>query len=400
MGPVETISEQLAAILELLNAAPQSSSTSDLVLFLKKRIQDVKPELVSVAVDTFRLRKEAPHKLGPWASQGFFCSTLLPQASRAAFATYRASFFSACNHVLEIGTGTGSDTAALARAAKKVTTIEIDPVRAALAEHNLKIRGIRNVSLQVGSLADLKKSINLSEFDGLYADPARRLSDGTRIKDPALYSPPLADLLALPIDGTCAIKISPGLFLQTLPSGWTRQFLGFEQECLEQTLWRNSPIIDASVKLVDTGEHWAPNKEVPTASNFAKEIKRFFYEAHGVVNRSLRLDDFFQESGIQKIGPNVAYGTSDTCAPDSRLLASYTVVSAFPFSRKQLHNTLHRLQWSSRTEFKKRAFEGDVESIRSEMKLPKHHNNGLFGTVFLFKWDKKNWVVLGTRNNG
>ena len=108
---MKTFSEQLAPILELLKAAPPHSSTSELMLFLKKRVENIRPEILAVAVDTFHLRQEASRKLGSWASDGFFSSTLLPQASRITFASYRASYFNGCNHILEIGTGTGSDTA-------------------------------------------------------------------------------------------------------------------------------------------------------------------------------------------------------------------------------------------------------------------------------------------------
>lgn len=401
MALVKTFSEQLADILEILKTAPTPASVSELVLFIKKRIHDIDPQLLAVAVDTFCLRREASQKLGSWAALGFFSSTLLPQASRLAFASYRASYFHGCEHVLEIGTGTGSDTAALAKVAKQVTTLEIDPIRAQLAKQNLEIQGINNVNLLVGSLSDVKHSLHFANFDGLYADPARRLADGTRIKDPTLYSPPLSDLLTLPINGIGAIKMSPGLFLQTPPSGWIRQFLGFEQECLEQTLWRDTTIVDCSVKLVDTGEYWAPPATPSdSAPVYAEEIGRFFYEAHGVINRSLHLEYFFGQYGIHRLAPTVAYGTSNGHTPGSRLLTSYSVLSAFPFSRRQLHNTLRKLQWSSRTEFKKRAFDGDLESIRSDMKLPQHSNNSPFGTVFFFKWNKKNWVVLGTRNDG
>lgn len=398
MAFVKPSTEQLNTILGLLERAPSSSNPSDLVLFLKKHDLAIDPEVVSIAIDTFRLRGEAVQKLGSWASQGFFSSTLLPQASRLAFATYRASFFKGCDHVLEIGTGTGSDTAALACVAKHVTTIELDPVRAALAKQNLDLQGIENVTMLVGSLRELKESITFSDFDGLYADPARRLPNGTRIKDPALYSPSLDDLLALPIEGISAIKISPGLFLQSSPEGWVRQFLGFEQECLEQTLWKNVPITDSSIKLVDTGEDWAPSITTNVAHPYPHVVGSYFYEAHGVVNRSLHLDNFFGELGIQRVAPHVAYGTSDTIIPSSRLVTCYSVLYSFPFSRKKLSKTLHQLQWSSRTEFKKRSFAGDIESIRSAMNLPGHSNDAPFGTIFFFTWDKKNWVVLGTRN--
>ncbi|MBA4863345.1 protein-L-isoaspartate(D-aspartate) O-methyltransferase [Streptomyces sp. PSKA54] len=53
-------------------------------------------------------------------------------------------------HVLEVGTGLGFQTALLARLAADVVSIEMWPDVAAQAERNLAAQGIRNVELRVG----------------------------------------------------------------------------------------------------------------------------------------------------------------------------------------------------------------------------------------------------------
>ncbi|PZH06905.1 protein-L-isoaspartate(D-aspartate) O-methyltransferase [Streptomyces sp. NTH33] len=53
-------------------------------------------------------------------------------------------------HVLEIGTGTGFQTALLARSAADVVTIEMWPDIAHQARRNLARQGVRNVELRVG----------------------------------------------------------------------------------------------------------------------------------------------------------------------------------------------------------------------------------------------------------
>ncbi|MEU6548900.1 protein-L-isoaspartate(D-aspartate) O-methyltransferase [Streptomyces sp. NPDC046915] len=53
-------------------------------------------------------------------------------------------------HVLEIGTGLGFQTALLARSAADVVTIELWPDIADQARHNLARQGLRNVELRVG----------------------------------------------------------------------------------------------------------------------------------------------------------------------------------------------------------------------------------------------------------
>jgi SAM-dependent methyltransferase len=310
---------------------------------------------------------------------------------------YRARYFAGCTHVLEIGTGTGSDTAALAEHAKKVTTVEQDPLRTAMAQHNLGLQGITNVEFITGDIKAL--SLSLSQFDALFADPARRTRDGVRVKDAALYSPPLEELLNLPIDGPRAIKVSPGLFFDQQLRGWSRQFLGYQDQCLEQTLWKGVDITDSSAVVVDAEEMWSPPAEPLPERAKVDSLGKYLFEAHGVINRSLRLDDFFTQLGIDRFDNDVAYGTSDELVKSSRLLSRYTVLDNFRYSRKTLLAALNDLQWTSRTEFKKRACHEDLEEIRRAMKLPSHHGKGEFGTVFLFRWRDCNWVVLGKRDN-
>lgn len=56
--------------------------------------------------------------------------------------------------VLEIGTGSGYMAALLAHRGAKVTTIEINPESAALAEKNLAKAGIHNVTVETGNGAE------------------------------------------------------------------------------------------------------------------------------------------------------------------------------------------------------------------------------------------------------
>lgn len=394
---VNEIIEYLNRALSILKQGPPSDSKGTLALYLKKIDPSFSHDIVSLALDTYLLRPKAVEKFGLWASEGFFSSSLLPQASRTSLSQYRARYFAGRKHVLEIGTGTGSDTAALAGQVKKVTTIEQDPIRTAMAQHNLTLQGITNVEFITGDIKSLR--LSLSDFDALFADPARRTVTGTRVKDAAQYSPPLEDLLNLPIDGPSAIKVSPGLFFDHQRWGWSRQFLGYRDQCLEQTLWRGIDITDSSVVVVDAEETWSP--PVDTLPDKAKvdSLGRYLFEAHGVINRSLRLDDFFAQLGIARFDNDVAYGTSDELVMSSRLLSRYTVLDNFRYSRKTLQTALHERQWTSRTEFKKRACNEDLEEIRRAMKLPSHHGKGEFGTVFLFRWRDCNWVVLGKRDN-
>jgi hypothetical protein len=395
---IELLITQIAAMHE----AQPALSKADLVLRLKKSVPHSDPETITLALDTFIARRTATEKLGEWSKSGFFVSALVEQASRQAIAEYRAKFFTGASHILEVGTGTGSDTAALARVSKHVTTVEADPIRAELAKRNLALQGIANVTFLVGELAQLRPSLDLSSFDGLFADPARRTTQGHRIKDPVDYSPPLSELLTLTDAKVRAIKVSPGLFFDALQHRateheWSRAFVGYGDECLEQTLWFGAPVIDSSVFLVDHGIGWAPSTTSLQPPSPPQSLSGFVSEAHAVVNRSQYLSQFFAERGIAQIAPDVAYGVSKTLPPQDKLISSFEILEAFPFSTAKLRSTLSSLGWTNRSEFKKRNFADDLEQLRSSMKLPPHFHGAPFGTILLFTWHNTPWVIIARR---
>lgn len=366
-----------------------------LVLKLRKAFPEADPKELNLAAETYIARHHAPEKLGEWARQGHFSTSLLQQASRSSIAAYRAKMFEGRMHVLEIGTGTGSDTAALARVAKHVTTIEGDPTAAELARRNLDLLGITNVTVLVGSAEEIVPALTQS-FDALFADPMRRTKGGERVKSGEDYSPPLSFLLNLTIGTLRALKISPGLFVDPCPEGWTRQFVGYGEECLEQTLWFGSPIIDSSIVVTDRDASWAPQADAPGAG-LATSLEGYLVEAHATLNRCQRLGEFFAELDIELIADDVAYGISSKQPAPSPLFTSFRVLEALPYSKKGLKAVLSSLGWSNRTELKKRNFSGDIEQIRNELDLPKHSHSAPFGVVLFFRYHGKPHAVVAER---
>ncbi len=383
---------------QALQSLSESSAKLDapaLVLKLRKAFPDSDVRELNLAVETFIARRQAADKLGEWAKEGHFSLSLLQQASRHSIATYRANFFAGRSHVLEIGTGTGSDTAALATVAKHVTTIDGDPVASELARRNLQLQGITNVTFLVGDAQAIVPTLT-EHFDALYADPARRTRTGERIKSGEDYSPPLSFLLGLTIGSLRAIKISPGLFVEPCLEGWARQFVGFGEECLEQTLWYGSPIKDSSIVVTDRAAAWEPpeNEGTPFITD---DLEGYLVEAHGTLNRCQKLEAFFYQHNIRPVAQDVAYGICATQLPPSPLYTVYRVLEELPFSKKKLKETLKRLGWSNRTELKKRNFTGEIEQIRAELDLPKHTHTSPFGVVFFFRYHGKPWTIVAER---
>ncbi|MET8944055.1 protein-L-isoaspartate(D-aspartate) O-methyltransferase [Streptomyces sp. NPDC004542] len=94
-------------------------------------------------------------------------------------------------HVLEIGTGTGFQTALLARLAADVVTIEMRPDLARQARDNLDRQGIRNVELRIGDgsggvpdRAPYDAIIVSAAFPSVPAPLTRQLRAGGRLVQP------------------------------------------------------------------------------------------------------------------------------------------------------------------------------------------------------------------------
>jgi SAM-dependent methyltransferase len=372
--------------------APADAPT--LVMRLRKLFPEADTAQLNLAVETYVSRGRAHEKLGAWAKEGFFSNALLQQASRQAIAEARAQHFTGCSHVLEIGTGTGSDTAALAKVCQHVTSFDGDPVASELARRNLELQGIKNVTLVVGDAQAIVETLPQT-FDALFADPARRTQSGFRVREGEDYSPPLQFLLDLPIGSRRAIKVSPGLFIEP-PPGWSRQFVGYGDECLEQTLWFGADVKDSSILLADVGIEWAPDTSSEPCE-ISTEIGPFLIEAHGTLNRCQYLDHFFASEGFTRFDPDVAYGSSPSQPKASPLYTSYRVLEHFAFSTKRLKQAVTERGWSSRTELKKRSFSGELEAIRRDLHLPKHSHAAPFGVIFLFTYGGKPWSVLAER---
>src|SRR5262249_19534539 len=93
------------------------------------------PALAKAALETVLLRKKARAKFA-LADRMYFTREALEQASGAAVSRHRAGRFAAYPAVLDLCCGIGADTIALAAAGCRVTAVDSDPLRLAMAVEN------------------------------------------------------------------------------------------------------------------------------------------------------------------------------------------------------------------------------------------------------------------------
>ena len=95
---------------------------------------------------------------------------------------------SGARHVLEVGTLGGYSTIWLARAAERVTTLELDPRHAEVARENLAAAGLTNVEVLVGAaletLPTLTEQVDFAFVDADKANNPRYVEHALRLSRP------------------------------------------------------------------------------------------------------------------------------------------------------------------------------------------------------------------------
>ncbi|MDE6865477.1 MAG: class I SAM-dependent methyltransferase [Alistipes sp.] len=139
-----------------------------------------------------KYRQRARHKLPSFAAAGcIFPPRAFEQASSEACACCKRI---EGETVLDLTCGLGVDAWALSRRFRRVTTLERDPVLAAVAAENFARLGITNIEVVNSSAEDFLQRSGL-RFDWIYADPDRRSADGRKLVRMEDCSPDVVALL-------------------------------------------------------------------------------------------------------------------------------------------------------------------------------------------------------------
>ncbi len=181
-----------------------------------KLLLKAEPELSfdkSFAVLQIECRRKACDKIPELLANARF---LFPKAISAeqctheAVAQFHASLFNESDSVLDMTMGLGVDDYYIARRAKALTAIELDPLIAAVGDYNFSFLA-SNVTVKQGDSGEFLKILGDQRFDAIFIDPARRDGSGKRLYGLADCCPNVLSLLPL-IKQHCSrlfIKASP-----------------------------------------------------------------------------------------------------------------------------------------------------------------------------------------------
>lgn len=359
--------------LALLNAIGDLDAKADVLKLVSAlRAEGYDPGLVAAVLSQAKLRRRARKKFGDFTDGMLFTEDGLEQASRLQAAALHAGRFrgAGISQVADLGCGLGAESMAMGAIDLNVRAFEIDEVTAALAVFNLG--AFDNVEVEQADITTL----DLSQFEALFFDPARRELDGkgeraTRKFDPAQFSPNFNWVLEQARTKPTGIKLGPGHPHEAIAQDAEAQWLSIDGDLVELALWfgevKRPKVARAATVVNSTGRHEIVSETFESEPADVSALKQFIYEPDNAVVRSHLIADLAREVGASLISREIAYLSSDK-EIDSPMMRGFRVVDEMAFDRKKLKAYLRERNIGT-LEIKKRGVDVVPEQLRKEMSL-------------------------------
>ncbi|GFG49925.1 S-adenosylmethionine-dependent methyltransferase [Mycolicibacterium agri] len=321
------------------------------VASIRREFGDRAPTLV----ETVLLRRRAAAKFAD-ASHWLFTDDALQQATAQPVAQHRARRLAGA--IVHDGTcSIGAELAALRDSAGFVVGSDIDPVRLAMARHN-----VGDVPLcRADALAPITRDAVV------LADPARRAS-GRRRFDPLDFMPPLDQLLAVYRGRDLVIKCSPGIDFVALAGlgfdgeievtslgGSVREACLWSASLAEEGVRRRATLLDQEEEITD-----AEPDDCPVAP-----AGRWIVDPDGAVVRAGLVRHYAARHGLWQLDPDIAYLSGDRL-PDG--VRGFQVLDEIAFSEKRLRQALSAHD-AGAVEILVRGLDVEPDPLRRRLKL-------------------------------
>lgn len=348
---------------QLLAAVHGHDPAAELALATRLR-RDHPPALVSAALTQDRLRARAAAKFGADARRMYFTPDGVEQATRSTVAAHRARRFAdlGVTRLADLCCGNGGDAVELARAGISVLAVDRDPAACAAAAANARALGLADrIEVRCAEVRDT----DVSGFDAVFIDPARRGGRRGRIFDPEAYAPPLS--WAVEVAGRvshAAVKTAPGIPHEAIPPEAEAEWVSDRGEVKEAVLWFPA---GAGGRRCAT---LLPNGDTLCAEGLPDPepgpVGRYLYEPDGAVIRAHLVAEAARRVGGRLLDPSIAYITGDRLVP-TEYATAYELTDVLPFHVKRLRALLRERRVGTVT-IKKRGSAVEPEELRRKLR--------------------------------
>lgn len=347
------------------------------------RRDPVDPGLLAAVLTVAGLRARAVTKFGERAAHMLFTQAGLEQASRLPVAELHAARFSACDAVADLGCGLGAESLAFLRAGLRVRAVELDPLTAQFAHHNLTTEAAwlreQGAAPRFEVLTGDATTLGRGDADGVFLDPARRTAghrDTRRLASSDDYSPSLdfAFAAARAASGG-GVKLGPGLDRELIPEDAEAQWVSVDGQLVEMGLWfgnaaRPGVRRAATILRAQPGEAAAVHEllaaaDAPDAE--VRELGEYLIEPDGAVIRARLIGQLAADLGAGMLHDGIAYLTADS-APVTPFGQVFRVIEELPAREKDLKRALAARDIGS-LEIKKRGVDVDPAALRTRLRL-------------------------------
>lgn len=251
----------------------------------------------------------------------------------------------------------GTELAALLELTARVLGSDLDPVRLAMARHNVAGAAV----VRADALAPISRGTVV------LADPGRR-AGGRRRFDPAAYQPALDRLLDVYAARDMVVKTAPGIDFDALPQ------LGFDGE-IEVTSWRGSVreaclwspgLAEAGVRrravILDRDEQIT---DTEPADCQVRGAGRWIIDPDGAVVRAGLVRQYGARHGLWQLDPDIAYLSGDELPAGVR---GFEVLETLAYSERRLRQALAALDCGA-LEILVRGVALDPDALRRRLRL-------------------------------
>ncbi len=288
-------------------------------------------ERAPVLIETTLLRRRAEAKL-PGSGAWLFTDEALQQATAAPVAAHRAARL-AGRAVHDVTCSIGAELAALRGTAALLLGSDLDPVRLAMARHNLggELDGV--ALCRADALAPISRDAVV------VADPARR-SGGRRRFDPRDYTPALDRLSEVYRGRDLVVKCAPGIDFDALPElgydgevelvswgGSVREACLWSPGLTEPGITRRAVVLDRAEEITDADP---AEPRVATAG-------RWIVDPDGAVVRAGLVRQYATRHGLWQLDPHIAYLSGDRLPAGVR---GFEVIEELDYSENRLRRAL------------------------------------------------------------